>query len=138
MNDAGQKIAKHYPLRLPLRYMAGCDEVLRLGNGVSLDLSSKSILFSPDSGLLPGVRVEVSIRWPATRDGVPLRLLLYGPILWHDARGAMALIERHSLVPELKDNVTGATPEWNLILDRFRGKLQKLGRPVSTHHFPEA
>ena len=138
MNDAGQKIAKHYPLRLPLRYMAACEEVLRLGNGVSLDLSSKSILFSPDSELLPGVRVEISVCWPATREGEPLRLLLYGPILWHDARGAMALIERHSLVPELKDNVKGATPEWSLMLDRFRGKLLKLGRPVGAHHFSEA
>ena len=138
MNDGGKRIAKRYPLRLPLRYMAACDEVLRLGHGLCLDLSSKSILFSPDSGLAPGVRVEVSICWPATREGEPLRLLLYGPVLWHDARGAMALIERHSLVPELKDNVNGATPEWSLILDRFRGKLLKPGRRASTHHFSEA
>ena len=138
MSDGGQRIAKRYPLRLPLRYMAACDGALRLGHGLSLDLSSKSILFSLDSGLAPGVRVEVSICWPATRQGEPMRLLLYGPVLWHDARGAMALIERHSLIPELKNNVNGATPEWGLILDRFRGKLLKLGRPLSAHPFSEA
>jgi hypothetical protein len=120
-----------YPLALELRYMAVCEAVLRIGYGTTIDISGKSILFRADAELAPQTRVELSVGWPAMHAGEPLRLFLYGSILRSDGRGVAALIERYSLVPEIADRSRGAASEWDRILERYRGKLLKLGRGVA-------
>jgi len=123
--------SRRYQLALDLRYMAVCQAVVRIGTGVTLDISGKSIRFWPDADLAPGTRVELSLGWPATHAGEPLRLLLYGSVLRSDARGAAALIERYSLLPQAGDGASGVAGEWDRIMQRYRGKLLKLGRGVN-------
>jgi len=123
--------SKRYKLALQLRYMAVCNEVLRVGYGVTLDISGKSVLFHPDAHLVPDTRVELSVCWPATRSGEPLRLLLYGSVMLSNERGVAALIERYNLVPEVSHRYSGAAPEWDKVLERLRCKLLKMGRSVN-------
>jgi hypothetical protein len=128
------RLSRRYPLKLQLTYMAVCNQVLRLGYGVSIDISRGGVLFWPDAELALGTRVELSLNWPATPDGDQLRLLMYGSVVRCGRLGAAAVVERQRLVREGAAEVNGATPEWEQILARFRCKLLKLGHPVEPRH----
>jgi len=131
-----RRASRRYPLRLELRYMAACNEVLRMGRGFSLNMSSKGILFVPDAELIPGARLEVTADWPAGHNGTALRLFLYGCVLSYDGRGAVATIERYSLIPDTAGEAGGSGPNWERMLAKCRYRLLRLGRSVQRNNTP--
>lgn len=126
--------SKRYPLKLQMTYMAACNKVLRLGYGVTIDISRTGILFWPDAELAAGTRVELSLSWPASPNGEQLRLLMHGSVLRCGKFGAAVAVERQRLVREGAGQVSGAKSEWDQILARFRCKLLKLGHSVEPRH----
>ena len=50
--------------------------------GRTLNMSSRGILFTTESGLASGQRVELSVSWPARlNDGIPLQLVTVGRLV---------------------------------------------------------
>ena len=65
------------------------------GSGRTLNMSSSGILFTTESGLAAGQRVELSVSWPARlNDIVPLHLVTVGRLVRVEAQQAAVAIER--------------------------------------------
>lgn len=65
------------------------------GSGKTLNMSSGGVLFSTESFLPQGLRVEVAVNWPATLDGVALKLVIVGRVVWAESAQAAVSIERY-------------------------------------------
>ncbi len=85
--------ARRYPLRIELHYRepeAGQSDRY----GETCDISSKGIRFTVDSVPRAGATLEIALRWPLRLgDALPLRLIITGPVLRADSRGAVVLIK---------------------------------------------
>src|SRR2546428_11272470 len=65
------------------------------GSGTTLNMSGRGILFTTESGLASGQRVELSVSWPARlNDRVPLQLVTVGRLVRVEAGQAAVAIER--------------------------------------------
>jgi len=59
-------------------------------------MSSSGILFTTESSLASGQRVELSVSWPARlNDNVPLKLVTVGRLVRVEAHQAAIAIERY-------------------------------------------
>ena len=71
----------------------------RLGKhetGRILNISSGGVWWTTESILGVGLRVELSVNWPALiNDVCPMKLVVYGRVVRSDAGGTALVIERH-------------------------------------------
>ena len=68
------------------------------GAGLITDLSSSGLRFNADRPLLVGLRLDVTINWPALLDGgVRLQLIASGVIVWTSGTETALRIQRHEL-----------------------------------------
>ena len=65
------------------------------GSGNTLDMSASGVLFTTDASLSEGERVELAVNWPATIDGVALKLVVSGRVVRADVTRAAMSIERY-------------------------------------------
>jgi hypothetical protein len=64
------------------------------GEGRTVNLSSRGVLFRTDQMLDKGSAVQVEINWPVLLDNSrPLKLVARGPIVWCDGEQAAMKIE---------------------------------------------
>jgi hypothetical protein len=105
--------ARRYPLKLPLRYRITEARGGQSGGGETVDISSKALLFTGDAQPPTGVTIEVVMRWPVqVGEETPLRLLVAGPVLRRDERGAVVLIKRFEFFQQPADaNSESGRPE---------------------------
>lgn len=65
------------------------------GSGNTLDMSASGVLFTTESSLSEGERVELAVAWPATLDGVALKLVVSGRVVRAEIARAAMSIERY-------------------------------------------
>jgi len=89
-----RRATKRMPIERAVRYrMLGGKRTT--GSGTTLNMSSSGILFTTESGLGSGQRVELSVSWPARLDDrVPLQLVTVGRLVRVQAGHAAVAIER--------------------------------------------
>lgn len=88
---------RRFPLVFQLRYKAYRHTVfLREGVGSTIDISSRGILFQPDTRLEPELRLELSIVWPRPPAAdAPVRLVAVGQVVRIQENHAAVRIFRH-------------------------------------------
>jgi hypothetical protein len=70
--------------------------VKHVGSGKSINMSSGGVLFTTETGLLEGERIELAVSWPVQLDDrIPLKLVAIGVLVrTHETQAAMS-IERY-------------------------------------------
>ena len=85
--------------RLPIerdvyyKVLGGKKTVTSVGSGKSLNMSSRGVLFTTESGLREGERIELAVSWPAKLDDrIPLKLVAIGVLVrTHETQAAMSI-----------------------------------------------
>ena len=82
------------------------------GDGKTLDISSKGVLFETAQRLRPGKRVEVSVNWPAQLEGgCPLKFVAVGRVVRADETRAAMHIEQHEFRTRRNKELPAIEPE---------------------------
>jgi hypothetical protein len=94
-----RRAARRFPLVLFLEYKAFRGAaIVKTGVGRTINLSSAGVLFHADTHLEPGLRLELSIDWPAAPDGnTRMHLFQYGDVLRADEDRVAVRVLRHDL-----------------------------------------
>jgi hypothetical protein len=75
-----QKLRIRYPVALPIQYESQADGGMS-GFGHTLAITTKTVTFASDQYLRVGIKVRLSILWPAKlQDGTSLNLSMVGRI----------------------------------------------------------
>lgn len=83
-NNTDRRSAARFTIVREVRYkiLSRHRSVEQTGFGNTNNMSSSGVLFTTDHSLRPGVRLEVSISWPAELNGkVPLKLVARGSVV---------------------------------------------------------
>jgi hypothetical protein len=90
-SDRDRRGNARFPLRLKLSFSALTQPICS-GDGETLYISSKELLFTAEGSFAVGQRLQVSLDWPARIDNIPLRLVVSGQILGSaDSQSAMTI-----------------------------------------------
>ena len=94
-----RRAARRFPLAFFLEYKAFRGAALvKTGIGRTINVSSAGVLFHADTHLEPGLRLELSIDWPAAPNGnTRMNLLQYGDVLRSDEDRIAVRVLRHDL-----------------------------------------
>jgi len=105
--DGERRKTDRFPLENDLRYKLMEGKAIQLaGQGRTRNMSSGGILFSVESRLTAGYRVELSVDWPAQLNATcGLKLLALGKIVRCDAETAAIQIEKY----DFRTRVAAAT-----------------------------
>ena len=92
-SSSERRSSDRFPIEREVRYRVmnkrGAEEA---GGGKTMNMSSTGVLFTTDSFLLPGKKLEVAISWPAQLDNkCPLKFVARGRVVRSEA--GMAAIE---------------------------------------------
>jgi PilZ domain len=84
-----RRLRRRYPIALNLEYrMLSGSQVLRVGSGATVNLSSGGVLFQCQHPLPPQAYVELRIDWPFLLNGVlRLQLKVQGCVVRSDGQG---------------------------------------------------
>jgi hypothetical protein len=93
-SDRDRRGNARYPLRLKLSFSA-LSQPICSGDGETLYISSKELLFTAKESFAIGQRLQISLDWPARLENISLRLVVSGQILRSgDSQSAMT-IDKH-------------------------------------------
>jgi hypothetical protein len=97
-----RRAARRFPLALFLQYRAFRGAALvKSGVGRTINLSSAGVLFHADTHLEPGLRMELSIDWPAAPTGNSrMHLFQHGDVLRSNEDRVAVRVLRHELRAE--------------------------------------
>src|SRR6185436_14954653 len=72
------------PITEPVHYkMAGRGKGgEQIGSGRTLNMSGNGVLFTTECFLAEGSRIELAVNWPVRLDGVALKLVVMGRVVW--------------------------------------------------------
>ena len=75
------------------KLLGGKKTVKYAGSGKSLNMSSGGVLFTTESALQEGERIELAVSWPAQLDDrIPLKLVAVGVLVrTHERQAAMSI-----------------------------------------------
>ena len=92
-----RRLSSRLPIMEPVRYRIIGQRKGReqIGSGNTLNMSSGGVLFTTESSLVEGSRIELAVDWPVTLDGVALKLVILGRVVWVEGARAAMSIERH-------------------------------------------
>jgi len=93
-----RRTSNRLPIERDVRYkvLGGKKTVKQTGLGKTLNMSSGGVLFTTESPLPEGERVEVAICWPAQlNDTLPLKLVAMGRLVRAEESQAALAIERY-------------------------------------------
>ena len=93
-----RRTSNRLPIEREVRYkvLGGKKAVKQTGLGKTLNMSSGGVLFTTESPLPEGERVEVAIAWPAQlNDTLPLKLVAMGRLVRAEDSQAALAIERY-------------------------------------------
>ena len=93
-----RRVSNRLPIERDLRYkvLGSKRRVKRIGSGKTVNMSSGGVLFTTESDLLEGERVEIAVSWPAQlNDAIPLKLVAVGVLVRAEATQAALSIERY-------------------------------------------
>jgi hypothetical protein len=92
-----RRLSRRYPISAELEYRAvGRDGVPFRGAGRSVNVSTGGILFQAEQALTPGMRIELTIAWPARlNDAVDLNLCVSGRVARSEGAFHVVRIREH-------------------------------------------
>ena len=97
VND-DRRSSNRLPIERDVRYkvLGGKKSVKQVGTGKTLNMSSGGVLFTTESPLPEGARVELAVSWPAQLNNtLPLKLVALGRLVRTDDAQAAIAIERY-------------------------------------------
>jgi len=86
------------PIERDVRYkvLGGKKTIKQVGLGKTLNMSSGGVLFTTESPLPEGERVEIAVSWPAQlNDVLPLKLVAMGRLVRAEDSQAAISVERY-------------------------------------------
>ena len=93
-----RRSSNRLPIERDVRYkvLGGKKTVRQTGTGKTLNMSSCGVLFTTETALPEGERVELAVSWPAQlNDELPLKLVAMGRLVRSDDTKAAISIERY-------------------------------------------
>ena len=93
-----RRTSNRMPIEREVRYkvLGGKKTVKQTGTGKTLNMSSGGVLFTTESELPEGERVELAVSWPAQlNDSLPLKLVAMGRLVRTEETQAAISIERY-------------------------------------------
>lgn len=85
---------RRYTMSMDLRYkVTRGKQVLQMGTGRTLDISSGGVAFTADQPLPIGAMAELWVNWPVPLNGQPLRLVVQGRIVRNGRRGTGTAVQ---------------------------------------------
>ena len=94
--DSERRLTDRFPIENGLRYELLMGKASRRENGRTLNMSSGGMLFTTESCLPRGERVEISVEWPAQlNENCALTLVALGKIVRSQGQAAAIRIERY-------------------------------------------
>jgi hypothetical protein len=93
-----RRSCNRFPIEREVRYkiLGAHKSVIQVGMGRSLNMSSSGVLFTTESILREGERVELAVSWPALlNDVLPLKLVARGRLVRSNGREAAMSIEKY-------------------------------------------
>jgi hypothetical protein len=92
-----RRVSNRLPIEREVRYkVLGKQKVACTGSGKTVNMSSRGVLFTTESGLPEGARVEIAVSWPAQLNGAtPLKLVATGVLVRSDERQAAISIQSY-------------------------------------------
>jgi len=93
-----RRASNRLPIERDVRYkvLGGKKSVKQVGTGKTLNMSSGGVLFTTESPLPEGERVELAVSWPAQlNDVLPLKLVALGRLVRSEETQAAISIERY-------------------------------------------
>src|SRR5215510_1966625 len=93
-----RRSSNRMPIERDVRYkvLGGKKAVKTVGSGKTLNMSSGGVLFTTESALPEGERVELAVSWPAQlNDALPLKLVAMGRLVRTDETQAAISIEKY-------------------------------------------
>jgi hypothetical protein len=93
-----RRTSNRMPIEREVRYrvLGGKKTVKQTGVGKTLNMSSGGVLFTTESELPEGERVELAVSWPAQlNDTLPLKLVAMGRLVRTEETQAAISIERY-------------------------------------------
>jgi len=100
-----RRISSRLPIVEPVRYkiFGQRKESDLIGSGKTVNMSGGGVLFTTESSLVEDARVELAVNWPVTLDGVPLKLVILGRVVWVENERAAMCIERYEFRTRASD-----------------------------------
>ena len=93
-----RRASNRLPIERDVKYrvLGGKKTVKQVGSGKTVNMSSGGVLFTTESALPEGERVELAVSWPAQlNDTLPLKLVAMGRLVRTDETQAAISIERY-------------------------------------------
>jgi hypothetical protein len=93
-----RRASNRLPIERDVRYkvLGGKKSVKQVGTGKTVNISSGGVLFTTETPLPEGERVELAVSWPAQlNDQLPLKLVAMGRLVRTDETKAAISIERY-------------------------------------------
>jgi hypothetical protein len=93
-----RRASNRLPIERDVHYkvLGGRQTVRYVGSGKSLNMSSGGVLFTTESGLREGERIELAVSWPAKLDDrIPLKLVAIGVLVRTQETQAAMSIEKY-------------------------------------------
>jgi len=93
-----RRTSNRLPIEREVRYkvLGGRKTVKQTGVGKTVNMSSGGVLFTTETALPEGERVELAVSWPAQlNDTLPLKLVAMGRLVRTDETMAAISIERY-------------------------------------------
>lgn len=85
-----------FPIKRDVRYKQFRGRTGLEGEGKTLNMSSKGILFTTEQRLFPGRPAALEVSWPVLLEGrIPLKLVVRGRTVWCDEAKAAIKIQHH-------------------------------------------
>ena len=107
--EAERRATDRFPLENELRYkLVEARRLPETGHGRTLNMSSGGILFTAERALPVGLRVEVSVDWPAQlNEHCRLKLVALGKVVRSDIASAAIRIEKYDFHTRAAATLTG-------------------------------
>jgi hypothetical protein len=96
--SADRRVTHRLPIEREVRYkvIGGKQPVRPAGSGKTLNMSSGGVLFTTESDLPEGARVEIAVSWPAQLNGAtPLKLVATGVLVRSEEKRAAISIQSY-------------------------------------------
>ncbi len=89
-----RRLGRRFPIQSDLRYSVNGERAQQTGSGVTVNMSSRGVLFTTVAPVPPGAKVTLEIRWPVLLDATrPIKLVAFGTVVWCEGTRAAMHIE---------------------------------------------